>query len=345
MASAGGPHRLYDLLPAIHRIRDAEQGYTLRALLRLIGREADILQQDLWQLYDAWFIETCPEWVVPYLGDLIGYMPAPAAGDPDNLDVSDPQTELSVLVPRREVAKTIHNRRRKGTLALLEAVARDTAGWPAHAVEFFRLIAWAQNVNHLRPHWGGTADLRHGGVLARLGGAFDKLAHTVDVRRPNSSLHPGRYNIPSVGLFVWRLRAYTVTHSRADCVEQFGPNCYSFSALGNDTPLFNLPPRGADAAPVSSLLDLPVPITRRMLRSRSRGASAELYGLDKSLAIWAPDWPVRGAPQPLPRETIVSADLSNWQEAADRVAVDPQRGRIVFPSRHLPRVGVAVSYA
>jgi hypothetical protein len=342
MARADGADRLYDLLPVIHRIRDAEQGYTLRALLRLIGREADILQQDLWQLYDGWFMETCPEWLIPYIGDLIGYVPAPAAGDPDNLDVSDPQTEISVLVPRRDVANTIHDRRRKGTLALLEEIARDTAGWPAHTVEFFHLLGWTQNVNYLRPHKGGTADLHDDSAIAYLGGAFDTLAHTVDVRRPNST-QPGHFNIPSVGLFAWRLRAYAVTHSRADCVEQFGPNCYTFSALGNDTPLFNLPLRGADAAPITSVLDLPVPITRRMLKDQS-GASTALYGLDKSLAIWAPDWPVRGAPQPLPPETIVSADLSNWQEVADRVVVDPQRGRIVFPSRHLPRGGVGVSY-
>jgi hypothetical protein len=345
MASTDGPDRLYDLLPAIHRIRDAEQGYTLRALLRLIGREADILQQDLWQLYDGWFIETCPEWLVPYIGDLIGYVPAPAAGDPDNLDVSDPQTEISVLVPRRDVANTIRDRRRKGTLALFEEIARDTAGWPAHAVEFFHLLGWTQNINYLRPHKGGTTDLRHGSALAQLGGAFDTLAHSVDVRRPNSTLRIGRHNIPAVGLFAWRLRAYTVIHSRADCVEQFGPNCYTFSALGNDTPLFNLPPQGAAAAPVSSVLDLPVPITRRMLADHGAGASAALYGLDKSLAIWAPDWPVRGTPQPLARETIAAADLSTWQEVADHVAVDPQLGRIVFPSRHLPRGGVAVSYA
>ena len=76
--------------------------------------------------------------------------PAPEAGDPANLDVSDPRSRLRVLLPRRDVADTVRARRRRGTLALLEVLARDSAGWPARAVEFFTLLAWAQNLNHQR---------------------------------------------------------------------------------------------------------------------------------------------------------------------------------------------------
>jgi hypothetical protein len=65
--------RLYDLLPAIYRLRDAEQGYPLKALLRVIAEQVDVVEDDIRQLYDNWFIETAQDWVVPYLGDLIGY--------------------------------------------------------------------------------------------------------------------------------------------------------------------------------------------------------------------------------------------------------------------------------
>ena len=51
--------RLYELLPAIHRIRDQEQGGPLRALLSVIADQAAILEEDLAQLYDDQFIETC----------------------------------------------------------------------------------------------------------------------------------------------------------------------------------------------------------------------------------------------------------------------------------------------
>jgi hypothetical protein len=170
MNDANDLDRLYRLLPAIYQMRDADQGYPLRALLRLIGREAKVLEDDLYQLYDGWFIETCPDWLVPYIGELIGYEPAPEAGDPANLDVSDPGGRARVLIPRRDVANTIHDRRRKGTLALLETIAGDAAGWPARAVEFFRRLGWTQNINHLHPGQGGTADLQKGRALISLNG-------------------------------------------------------------------------------------------------------------------------------------------------------------------------------
>ena len=86
-------------------------------------------------------------------------MPAPGAGDAANLDVSDPRSRLKVLVPRRDVANTIRQRRRKGTLAVLEDLARDSAGWPARAVEFFTQVAWTENVNHFRVRPDGTTGM------------------------------------------------------------------------------------------------------------------------------------------------------------------------------------------
>jgi hypothetical protein len=75
-------------------------------------------------------------------------------------------------------------------------------------------------------------------------------------------------------------------------------------------------------------------------------ASSDYYGHGKSLLIWAPDWPNKGAPQPIPREAIIPADLSDWQYLARRnfVAVDPELGRIIFPANQLPKQGVEVSY-
>src|SRR5262249_54471388 len=65
--------RMFDLLPQHIRRRDAETGEPLRALLAVIAEQADIVASDLEQLYDDWFIETCADWAVPYLGDLVGY--------------------------------------------------------------------------------------------------------------------------------------------------------------------------------------------------------------------------------------------------------------------------------
>src|ERR1700742_2128110 len=120
--------RLYNLLPALYRVRDSAQGEPLRALLAIISNEFGVIEADIAQLYENWFIETCDEWVVPYIGDLLGIRPIRPI---DSAGVST----------RAYVANTLAYRRRKGTAFVLEQLARDTTGWPARAVEFFARLA------------------------------------------------------------------------------------------------------------------------------------------------------------------------------------------------------------
>ena len=51
--------QLYALLPAIYRTRDAENGGPLQALLSVIAGQSAILEENILQLYDDQFIETC----------------------------------------------------------------------------------------------------------------------------------------------------------------------------------------------------------------------------------------------------------------------------------------------
>lgn len=113
---------LFELLPAVYRQQDAEQGSPLKALLQIIAEQVDVVEDDISQLYENWFIETCQDWVVPYIGELIGYSPVHEAGEP-NLTSDKEQQPNKILISRREVANTIRYRRRKGTLALLEELA------------------------------------------------------------------------------------------------------------------------------------------------------------------------------------------------------------------------------
>lgn len=342
--------RLYELLPAIYRVRDAEQGEPLRSLLQVISEQADIVEQDIQQLYENLFIETCDDWVVPYLGDLIGYQPVADAGQPSDSATTQGRQRNKVLNPRREIANTLRYRRRKGALALLECLANDVAGWPARAVEFYPLLAWSQHLNYLRPKQGRTVNLRNGDALQRLAGPFDELAHFVEVRRINSGLSQGRYNLAAVGLFVWRLQAYSVSKTPsksktpACCIEEVAPHCYTFSALGNDTPLYNRPVPESEVASIADELNVPVPIRRLALDNENIDAPV-YYGEDNSFAIWAPGWPDKHSPQPVPRQLIVSADLSDWRYKSHKgkLAVDPVLGRMVFPSKQLPKK-VSVSY-
>lgn len=348
------PDRLYDLLPVVYRMRDADQGYPLRDFLRVLATQANVLERDIARLYDNWFIETCDAWVVPYIGDLLGYRLLPEAATLDAADGRCGEGLGHVLAPRADVANTIDARRRKGTLSLLEDLARDAADWPARAVEFYRLLGWMQHLDHQHPQRGGTADLREPGRLQQIGwagGAFDSLAHSVDVRRMGSVRRRGRYAIPDVGVFAFRLRSYPVTTTSAYCVEESGPHCFSFSILGNDTPLFQRPVAEGAPTHIAEEINLPVPLRRYRFAERGPQAdyasvSAALYGAGRSVQIWAPDWPAKGQGSPLPRELLLPADLGGWRYQVPRgkVSVDPERGRLMFPANQRPKRGVWVSY-
>ena len=345
-------HKIYDLLPAFHRTRDAEIGFPLRALLTLIGEQIDVVEADIDQQYANWFIETCADWAVPYIGDLVGYRPVVAAGPASDADTPEAHRLNAAITPRAEIANLLSFRRRKGTLALLEQLGSAVADWPSRAVEFYALLGWTQPVGHVRMNRGRLADLRDGAALACINGPFDTLAHGVDVRRINSKRSVGRYNIPSVGLSAWRLNTYSVTGTPAYCVESEGTQCFTFSILGNDTPLYRRAEPETEPTHIAEEANLPTPISRRALEQLVKRhptvtqASDPLYGSGKSLVIHAPDWPEKNSPQPVPAHLIVSANLTNWRHRAKRnqILLDPQSGRLVFPVRQTPRKGVQVDY-
>lgn len=337
------PDRLYELMPLVHRMRDAEQGYPLKALLAVIAEQVNVVEGDIAQLYENWFIETCEDWVAPYIGDLIGYRPVSEAR------VAGARALGKALYPRREIANTVAARRRKGTLALLELLSSDSAGWPARAVEFYRLLGWTQHLNHLRATRGGTVNLRDGRALELIAGPFDEQAHSVDVRRINSTRSQGRHNIPSIGVFAWRLKTYPLTQVRATCLEDEGPHCFSFNVLGSDTPLYNrAQPESAPTA-IAGEINLPVPVRRRALEDPGPPpqASSDYYGAARSMVIMVA-WPKKPGMTVLTADQIVSADLSSWHTkvGTGQVALDPELGRIMFPQRRVPkRVWVSYRYA
>ncbi|MGW2786935.1 hypothetical protein ACWC3X_37970 [Streptomyces populi] len=330
------PDGLLELLPQWHRLRDAEAGEPLRALLAVIAEQVDLVRSGIGQTYDDWFIETCADWAVPYLGDLVGYR------TPDG----PAQPPAALPVPRRDVADTVAARRRKGTLALLEELSLSVADWPARAVEFSRLLSAAQPVrlygagedtaDARRSARGRLADVRDGAALDLLGGPFDPSAHTVDVRRAGSARRRGGYTPAGLGLFVWRLKPYPVTRAPAYCVDR-ARNLYTFSLLGNDTPLVTRPEPEPSASHLATADHVPAYLRRRALADRL----TDHYGPGKSFTVWRD-----GHEDPVPPADLVVADLSGWTYRPRRgqVAVDPVLGRIAFGARSAPRRGVWVTY-
>jgi hypothetical protein len=314
---------IFELLPAVHRIRDRAQGDPLRALLSVIQSEVSALEDDIGQLYDDAFIETCQEWVVPYIGDLLGVRPL--------LPIDDP-----AFTQRGYVANTLGYRRRKGTVSVLEQLARDLTGWPAVAVEFFEHLVTTQHVNHPRPAATATADLRDGYALQYLDSPFESVTHTADVR--HIDIGRGRYNIPNVGLFLWRLQSYPlagVTSRQVDSTR------FVIDPLGTTAPLFALPDTRPSLTGPTTPLNVPLPLTRRTMRRDF----AHYYGdsNDPATVVIA----VNGAVQP--RSSVTVCDLSDtttgWahQPTAGKIAIDPELGRVAFGKA--PAGEVTASYA
>lgn len=202
---------LYERLPEIYRIKDAEQFPTrqLKAYLDVLNEVPACLHDNIEALYHDQFIDTCADWVVPYIADLLGtsYL----SGDPWTL--------------RADVARTVFYRRRKGTLGAVESLVFTLSGWAVQAVELRNNLALTQHLNHQRPDVGGapplqqrsslaapvrggTLPIRDPAALSFLFRPFDPFAHVADVK-PGQVGAP-RYNIPNLGVFIWRLEEYTV---------------------------------------------------------------------------------------------------------------------------------------
>ncbi|SFH98575.1 hypothetical protein [Bradyrhizobium sp. cf659] len=342
--------RLYNLLPVVYRQRDAEVGAPLQQLLGLIGEQVDLIESDIAQLYENWFIETCDDWVVPYIGDLIGYRPPAGTGV---VDGAGAQPNSRILSARSEVANAVRLRRRKGSLWLLEQLAEAVAGWPARAVELGRRLGQTQSIDHLRLRRGGTIDLRLTERLELLGTPFDSASHAVEMRAINSDRSLGAYNADNVAVYVWRLPVYPVTRTIAYCLEEAGDHCYTFSILGNDAPLYTLPVPDPEPEDIAGEKNLPVPLRRRALERRVTvdgvehiEASAHYYGDGRSLAVWAPGWAGNSNAVPVPASRIIPADLADWRFRPPHgfVAIDPELGRLAFPPTQSPTGDVIVSY-
>lgn len=260
--------RLWALLPEVYRTDDTDASGAagpLQELLNRVGAQAAVVRRSLDRLWADQSIETCDDWVIPYIGDLLG----------TNLI-----NGLDARGQRLDVAKTIYYRRRKGTLAVLEELAHDVTGWPAQLVESFRRLARTRHgldpmvgaaalvrkeglVGALTgTPAGGLADLRnvHGATLT--GSAFDEYFHSVDVRRGRGAL--GHFGIPKLLVFLWRLTSFPITAGTPVAVAGC-PGQFVFDPTGREIPLFLPQPAhpddDADGWTASSEWQVPGPIT------------------------------------------------------------------------------------
>jgi hypothetical protein len=242
--------KLWLLLPGVYRQEDTDKfdsSGPLSEMVRRMAVQCAIVRRSIDRLYEDASIETCDDWVVAYFADLL-------------------KTRLVASMDARgqrlDVARTIYYRRRKGTLALVEELTSDVTGWEVKAVEFFRRMARSrhnldpvvgpldlpgsdvgklQRAEGLLGRWtrtgiGGYADIRNAYGAGKAGTPFDEFFYTADVRQPRN--HQGWYDIPNVGIFLWRLRSFSVVWCDPVAVQ----NCaghFSFDPTGREIPLFD----------------------------------------------------------------------------------------------------------
>jgi hypothetical protein len=324
---------LASLLPAHVRDRDAETGGLVRTLLAAAAAELSLVETDLEQLYDSWFVETAPEWVLPYLADLVGLVGLPG----------DLGTESGAGVSRRGVvANTVRYRQRKGTVAVLEQVVRDVTGWPTKAVEFYRLLGTTTHVNHVRRERPTFASLRGASsvelespALAR--GALTRFAHTGEVRHvePGPTGGRGRYGIPNVGLFVFPVQVYDASLAPARPVG----SAWLTHPLGRPSPWFAPPTTEVEIEHLAVESDLAVPLRPRRLLDLLRQARVAAAADDDDDD--PPPLPVAvridGSDDPLPPHRVrvcrledLATDTADPPQVLDgwQVMVDPVDGRV-----------------
>lgn len=360
--------KLWALLPAVYRAQDTDNfngNGPLRELVNRVGAQVATVRRSMDRLLEDQSIESCDDWVIAYIGDLLA---------------TKLVASLDTRGQRLDVAKTIYYRRRKGTIAVLEEIATDITGWDARVVEFFRRLgrqrhnfdpalaepsaspadnrelAIAQGLTGL---WtgseiGGWADLRNAYGASQAQGpastskrfrppsAFDEFFHSADFRAGNG--RSGWYNIPKLGVFVWRLISFGVDQTTP---VQSG-SCYTFDPTGRRAPLFAASSRPLDdnwVSPQEWQVATPIstPVLAAALRDR---ATYDVY------AALAPDG-VTLQPNSLGvftkpgsfYELVDGSEVTTFPEppaGADSVMVFPETGE--FGTLHAVNGPLTVTY-
>lgn len=238
-------NKLWNLLPSLYRTEDTDKFASngpLRELVNRIGEQGAILRRSIDRMWEDQSIETCDDWAIAYIGDLLA----------TRLVAS-----LDARGQRLDVAKTIYYRRRAGTRDILEEIASDITGWDAKVVEFFqrlsrtrhnfdpeigqpaetpdsagsRLLQKSQGLigSLTNTTIGGWADLRNAYGATKTHSAFDEFFYTADVRQGKGQV--GWHNIPRLGVFLWRLQSFHLENITPVAFADH-EGCYTFDSTG-----------------------------------------------------------------------------------------------------------------
>lgn len=179
---------LYDLLPALHRVRDMPPGAMeplrldappgtepLYQFLHVLAAPLAAVRQNVDELHADLFIDSCADWVLPYMAEMIGV----------TLVFPDAETN------RRDVRGTMAWRRRKGTPWVLQEMGSELSGRMTVTQEGWKRLAITQDLRLLRLD-RTVPDVRPVVLAEQAEGPLDATYHALDPRAP--SRREGRYH-------------------------------------------------------------------------------------------------------------------------------------------------------
>lgn len=307
---------LYNLLPSLYRRRDQELPeleQPLRALMSVLQRPADRLEQDILRLYHSWFVDSCEPHLLPHLARLVGAEALAGKLHP-------------AINSRSLIGNAIHARRRKGTAEALRRAAEDATGWPALVHDGRDFLAATPTARRLTLDGARSVDMRDAQALLRLNGPYEKAAHYPDVRL-TSPYGPGR-----AALWFWRLDAWPLADVEA---RQVGHGRCTLHPAGVDMPIMSFPGGSADRSGPAEPAER---ISRRRLKLDLRSGASDRYLRLMILERAAVDG-AQSVTQVNPG-AIAVGDLSGWAmpPGVPRITLDPELGRLLLPDDLAARV-------
>jgi hypothetical protein len=286
----------------------------LDALLDAVAGQYELLAADADEVWEDFFIESCAEWAIPYIGALVG---APADAE------------------RLEVAFAIALRRRKGTPSALEDFAEIVTGLTARVVEGWQVAAWVQRLGHPpppRPFWLGLGD----GSAARVGGPFERTRRSFS---PSGRFHP---RAATVIVWPWEVRTYRDLEAAPLPESQR----FALHPLGAEAPLYLRPASaGVDElrAPTGDERDAPVRADYRVVQALA-GPGQIVFGTNWAVSDQHPLALPSQAGRPTLLELTLDGALIPWTSlrfgslppgaaapgppTATRAVVDLMRGHV-----------------
>jgi hypothetical protein len=313
--------RLLPLLPSIIR-GESRPDDPLAKTLAAFEAALALVEATIGKGYDDSFIETCDPRLLSYLGDLIGYQSVLDAGYGKT---SEDAADAGNL--RRDIARTIWLRRRKGTPAAPAAALKAATGWHSVVFENSRNVVTAASVRLPSQVAGrGLPDFR---ALVRLNNPPNPPPETVSrvatLRRIDAQGERGRWHPQDVVLEAWPRRAYQM-HDVTP-LQIADTSYWSFSPIGLDTQLYgpadmgDCPPVLVSAAPVH-LHGVAGPASNHPRIYGEGRAMAVKVRCGETLEPLDPQWVTFGP---------VGADHACSKEGG--WVIDPDSGRILPPLR------------